>query len=121
MFVRQSVESNLLLGAMPLIDRSPISALLEGVYVVFPKLAERRHQRADTKSGEDHQMLAIRRALISDPKPLMLEEPGLGLAPAVIDALYETLGHLLREALTILLVEQAVEMALEGAHHAYVL
>jgi len=66
-------------------------------------------------------MLPISRALINDPKPLMPDEPGLGLVPAVIDTLYETLGRPLREGLTILLAEQAVEMALEGAHHAYVL
>src|SRR6266849_2241973 len=66
-------------------------------------------------------MLSIRRALINDPKPPMPDRPGLGLVPAVIDTLYETLGRPLREGLTILLVEQAVEMALEGAHRVYVL
>ena len=66
-------------------------------------------------------MLAIGRALMSDPKLLMLDEPSLGLAPAITDALYETLGRLHREGLTILLAEQAIEMALEAADHAYVL
>jgi len=119
--VQQSVERNLLLGATPLTDRSRIAALLERVYTVFPKLAERRHQRAGTMSGGERQMLAIGRALMSDPKLLMLDEPSLGLAPAVIDALYETLVRLHRDGLTILLAEQAVEMALEVADHAYVL
>jgi len=119
--VQQSVERNLLLGATPLTDRSRITALLERVYAVFPKLAERRRQRAGTMSGGERQMLAIGRALMSDPKLLMLDEPSLGLAPAVIDALYETLDRLHREGLTILLAEQAVEMALEVADHAYVL
>ena len=121
MLVQQSVESNLLLGATPLTDRLRMTALLKRVYAVFPKLAERRHQRAGTMSGEERQMLAIRRALVRDPKSLMLDVPGFGLAPAVIDALYEALSRLLPERLTILLAEQAVEMALEGAHHAYVL
>ncbi len=115
--MQHSVESNLLLGATPLTDRSRITTLPERVYAVFPKPAERRHQRVGTMSGDERQMLAIKRALVSDPKPLMLDEPGFGLAPAVVDALYETPGRLLREGLTILLAEQA----LEGAHHAYVL
>jgi branched-chain amino acid transport system ATP-binding protein len=91
------------------------------VYAVFPRLAERRHQRAGTMSGGERQMLAIGRALMSDPRLLMLDEPSLGLAPAVVDVLYETLVRLHREGLTILLAEQAVEMALEVADHAYVL
>jgi branched-chain amino acid transport system ATP-binding protein len=121
LFVQQSVEKNLLLGATPLPDRSRKTALLERVYAVFPQLAERRHQRAGTMSGGERQMLAIGRALMSDPKLLMLDEPSLGLAPAVIDILYETLVRLHREGLTILLAEQAIEMALEVADHAYVL
>jgi branched-chain amino acid transport system ATP-binding protein len=121
LFVQQSVERNLLLGATPLPDRSRKAALLERVYAVFPRLAERRHQRAGTMSGGERQMLAIGRALMSAPKFLMLDEPSLGLAPAVIDVLYETLGRLHQEGLTILLAEQAIEMALEVADHAYVL
>jgi len=72
-------------------------------------------------SGGERQMLAVGRALMSDPKLLMLDEPSLGLAPAVIEAMYETLGRLHRDGLTILLAEQSVEMALEVADHAYVL
>ena len=121
LFVQQSVEKNLLLGATPVADRARKAALLERVYAVFPRLAERRHQRAGTMSGGERQMLAIGRALMSDPKLLMLDEPSLGLAPAVVDLLYETLVRLHREGLTILLAEQAVEMALDAADHAYVL
>jgi branched-chain amino acid transport system ATP-binding protein len=121
LFVQQDVERNLLLGATTVPERSRKTALLERVYSVFPKLAERRHQRAGTMSGGERQMLAIGRALMSDPKLLMLDEPSLGLAPAVIDALYETLVRLHREGLTILLAEQAIEMALEVADRAYVL
>ncbi|MBO0753490.1 MAG: ABC transporter ATP-binding protein [Bradyrhizobiaceae bacterium] len=121
LFVQQSVEKNLLLGATPVARRSHRAALLERVYAVFPRLAERRHQRAGTMSGGERQMLAIGRALMSDPKLLMLDEPSLGLAPGVVDGLYETLVRLHRDGLTILLAEQAVEMALEVADHAYVL
>jgi branched-chain amino acid transport system ATP-binding protein len=121
LFVQQSVENNLLLGATPLADRSRIPALLDRVYALFPRLAERRHQRAGTMSGGERQMLAVGRALMSAPKLLMLDEPSLGLAPAVVEIMYETLTRLHRDGLTILLAEQAIEMALEVADHAYVL
>jgi branched-chain amino acid transport system ATP-binding protein len=121
LFVQQSVENNLLLGATALADRARLPALLERVYTLFPTLAERRHQRAGTMSGGERQMLAVGRALMSEPKLLMLDEPSLGLAPAVIETMYDTLARLHREGLTILLAEQAIEMALEVADHAYVL
>jgi branched-chain amino acid transport system ATP-binding protein len=121
LFVQQSVEKNLLLGATPVAGSARKAALLDRVYAVFPRLAERRRQRAGTMSGGERQMLAIGRALMSDPKLLMLDEPSLGLAPAVVDVLYETLVRLHREGLTILVAEQAVEMALEVADYAYVL
>ena len=121
LFVQQSVENNLLLGATPLADRSRLPDLLERVYALFPRLAERRHQRAGTMSGGERQMLAIGRALMSAPKLLMLDEPSLGLAPAVVETMYDTLIRLHRGGLTILLAEQAIEMALEVADHAYVL
>jgi branched-chain amino acid transport system ATP-binding protein len=121
LFVQQSVENNLRLGATPLTDKGRIAVLLERVYAVFPKLAERRRQRAGTMSGGERQMLAVGRALMSDPKLLMLDEPSLGLAPAVIETMYDTLGRLHRDGLTILLAEQSIEMALEVADHAYVL
>ncbi|MEA2935472.1 MAG: branched-chain amino acid transport system ATP-binding protein, partial [Variibacter sp.] len=84
-------------------------------------LAERRKQRAGTMSGGERQMLAVGRALMSDPKLLMLDEPSLGLAPTTVELLYETLGRLHKEGLTILLAEQSVELALEVADRAYVL
>ena len=121
LFVQQSVENNLRLGATPLTDKARIGVLLERVYAVFPKLAERRRQRAGTMSGGERQMLAVGRALMSDPKLLMLDEPSLGLAPTVIETMYDTLGRLHRDGLTILLAEQSIEMALEVADHAYVL
>jgi branched-chain amino acid transport system ATP-binding protein len=121
LFVQQTVENNLLLGATPLHDKARTAALLERVYELFPKLAERRSQRAGTMSGGERQMLAIGRALMSDPKLLMLDEPSLGLAPAVVETMYETLSRLHKDGLTILLAEQSIELALEVSDHATVL
>ncbi|WGD49176.1 ABC transporter ATP-binding protein [Bradyrhizobium sp. CB1650] len=121
LFVQQSVENNLLLGATPLHDKSRKVALLERVYEIFPRLKERRNQRAGTMSGGERQMLAVGRALMSDPKLLMLDEPSLGLAPAVVESMYETFGRLHREGLTILLAEQSIELALEVSDFATVL
>jgi branched-chain amino acid transport system ATP-binding protein len=121
LFVQQTVEQNLLLGATVLKDRSRIPHLLDRAYTLFPRLAERRRQRAGTLSGGERQMLATGRALMSDPRLLMLDEPSLGLAPAVVESLYETLRRLRGQGLTLLLAEQAVELALEVADHAYVL
>jgi branched-chain amino acid transport system ATP-binding protein len=121
LFVQQSVENNLQLGATPLTNKADTGRLLERVYTLFPRLAERRKQRAGTMSGGERQMLAVGRALMSDPKLLMLDEPSLGLAPTTVEILYETLGRLHKEGLTILLAEQSVELALEVADRAYVL
>lgn len=121
LFVQQSVENNLLLGATPLNDRKRAAILLERVYAIFPRLKERRSQRAGTMSGGERQMLAVGRALMSDPKLLMLDEPSLGLAPAVVESMYETFGRLHREGLTILLAEQSIELALEVSDFATVL
>lgn len=121
LFAMQSVENNLLLGATPLSDRKRIPGLLERVYAVFPKLAERRTQRAGTMSGGERQMLAVGRALMSEPKLLMLDEPSLGLAPAVVDTMYDAFAALHKAGQTILLAEQSVDLALEAADHAYVL
>src|SRR5437762_4787421 len=108
LFTQQSVENNLLLGATPLADRTRITQLLERVYAVFPRLAERRVQRAGTMSGGERQMLAVGRALMSEPKLLLLDEPSLGLAPAVVEQLYDTLVRLHCDGLTLLLAEQSV-------------
>jgi branched-chain amino acid transport system ATP-binding protein len=121
LFTQQSVENNLLLGATPLGERTRIPRLLERVYGVFPRLAERRAQRAGTMSGGERQMLAVGRALMSEPKLLMLDEPSLGLAPAIVDAMYDAFANLHRDGQTILLAEQSVDLALEAADHAYVL
>jgi branched-chain amino acid transport system ATP-binding protein len=87
LFVQQSVENNLLLGASPLRDKARAATLLDRVYEIFPKLAERRSQRAGTMSGGARQMLAVGGALMSDPKLLMLDEPWLGLAPTVVESM----------------------------------
>ena len=121
LFVQQSVENNLMLGATPLNNEARKRELIERVYTTFPKLAERRKQRAGTMSGGERQMLAVGRALMSDPKLLMLDEPSLGLAPAIVETMYETFKQLHTAGLTILLAEQSVELALEIAEFAYVL
>lgn len=121
LFTQQSVENNLMLGATPLADRSRVPRLLERVYSVFPRLAERRKQRAGTMSGGERQMLAVGRALMSDPKLLLLDEPSLGLAPAIVDSMYDAFANLHKDGQTILLAEQSVDLALEAADHAYVL
>ena len=121
LFVQQSVEKNLLLGATPLADKSRIAHMLERVYALFPKLAERRKQQAGTMSGGERQMLAVGRALMSEPELLLLDEPSLGLAPAIIETMYETFLRLHKEGLTVLLAEQSVDLALEVASYAYVL
>jgi branched-chain amino acid transport system ATP-binding protein len=121
LFVTQTVEQNLRLGATALADRSRLPSLFARVYDLFPRLAERRHQLAGTLSGGERQMLAVGRALMSGPRLLMLDEPSLGLAPAVVDALYDTLARLHGEGLTLLLAEQSVPLALDIADYAYVL
>lgn len=121
LFVGQTVEQNLRLGATVLADKLRLPIVLDQVFTLFPRLAERRRQSAGTLSGGERQMLAMGRALMSEPQMLLLDEPSLGLAPAVVETLYETLAHLHKNGLTLLLAEQSVELALEISQHAYVL
>ena len=121
LFVMQSVEQNLRLGATALSNRSRLGELLDRVFTLFPRLSERRRQSAGTLSGGERQMLAVGRALMSDPSLLMLDEPSLGLAPAVVDSMYETLVRLRGSGLTLLVAEQSMELALEIADTATVI
>jgi len=121
LFVTQTVEQNLRLGATVLSDKGKLAALYDRVFALFPRLKERRKQLAGTLSGGERQMLAVGRALMSEPKLLMLDEPSLGLAPAVVDQLYDALFRLREDGLTLLLAEQSIPLALAIADYAYVL
>ena len=116
-----SVEENLNLGAYILSDTRQVRQNLEFVYTLFPKLKERRSQPASTLSGGEQQMVAIGRGLMSRPRILMLDEPSLGLAPLLVDEVFDTIRKLKEEGMTILLVEQNVREALDLADRGYVL
>jgi branched-chain amino acid transport system ATP-binding protein len=118
LFVQQSVENNLKLGATPLRDQARTAVLLERVYEIFPKLKERRNQRAGTMSGGERQMLAVGRALMSNPRVLLLDEPTEGLAPVLVQSIGTLLKTLKSTGVSILLAEQNHQMALRVADSA---
>ncbi|GFN34352.1 ABC transporter ATP-binding protein [Tepidimicrobium xylanilyticum] len=121
-FTALNVEENLLMGAYLRKDKKEIQEDLENVYELFPRLKERRTQMGGTLSGGEQQMLAIGRAMMSKPKLLMLDEPSMGLAPIIVQEIYETIKKLNEERnLTVLLVEQNANLALQAAHYAYVI
>jgi branched-chain amino acid transport system ATP-binding protein len=120
-FTGMSVFENLELGAFIPKARKDRIQSLEWVYGIFPRLAERQSQMAGTLSGGERQMLAIGRALMSRPKLLMLDEPSFGLAPILVELMFEMIAKINQEGVTILLVEQNVQAALELAHRAYLL
>jgi branched-chain amino acid transport system ATP-binding protein len=121
-FVDFTVEENLALGAYTIRDRRAIQSALDYWYDVFPWLAERRRQQAGSLSGGEQQMLAIARALMTQPRILMCDEPSLGLAPTITQDLFALLARLNRErGMAILLVEQNARLTLEIAHRAYVI
>ena len=116
-----TVAENLRMGAVQRRDTDGIRTDTERVYSLFPILKERSRQMAGTLSGGEQQMLAIARALMSRPKLLLLDEPSLGLAPLVVQAIFETITRLKEEGTTILLVEQNARLALDVADRAYVM
>ena len=120
-FPRMTVAENLELGCFAVGARDGLRRELDRIYAIFPVLAERRRQLAGTLSGGQQQMLAIGMGLISHPVLLALDEPSLGLAPMVVDSLYEVVARLRGEGLTVLLVEQQIYAALELADRAYIL
>ena len=119
-FAQLSVKENLEMGAFTR-PASEIPETLEKVYEHFPRLKERQNQMAGTLSGGEQQMLAMGRALMSKPRLMMLDEPSMGLAPILVDQIFEIIETLNKAGTTILLVEQNAQMALSIAHRAYVL
>ncbi len=120
-FTRMSVLENLELGAFTSRARQVKDQTLKWVFGIFPRLEERKRQRAGTLSGGERQMLAIGRALMSKPRLLMLDEPSFGLAPIMVQNMFEMIKEINRQGVTVLLIEQNVRAALEVAHRAYVL
>ncbi len=121
LFPRMSVVENLEMGAYQRSDRAEIRVDLDRVYGLFPRLAERRTQRAGTLSGGEQQMVAIGRALMARPKLLMLDEPSMGLAPIFVEKIFEIIREINEQGTPILLVEQNALMALDVANRGYVL
>ena len=120
-FTRMSVEENLEMGAFSLKDQSDLKKDLDMVYGLFPRLKERRNQKAGTLSGGEQQMLAMGRALMSHPKTILMDEPSMGLSPKLVKEIFSIIRKLHEQGITILLVEQNAKMALSISDRAYVL
>ena len=121
LFPRMTVGDNLLMGAYTRNDKPGIATDMDRVFTLFPRLKERRAQIAGTLSGGEQQMLAMGRALMASPKLLMLDEPSLGLAPILIETIFNIVREINAQGVPVLLVEQNASKALEVAHRAYVL
>ena len=120
-FGRLTVTENLEMGAYSQSDRQKIQQSIDRIFTLFPRLKERRQQVAGTLSGGEQQMLATGRALMTNPKLLLMDEPSMGLAPVLVDSIFDTIKRLHEEGTTILLVEQNARMALQVADRGYVL
>jgi branched-chain amino acid transport system ATP-binding protein len=121
LFSRMTVLENLEMGAFQRRDKDGVAADIERVYELFPRLSERRAQKAGTLSGGEQQMCAIGRALLARPRLLLLDEPSMGLAPVLVERIFEVIVDINKQGTTVLLVEQNAAMALEIAHRGYVL
>jgi branched-chain amino acid transport system ATP-binding protein len=120
-FPRMTVKENLELGAFLRNDKAAVNADMDRVLELFPRLKERIKQTAGTMSGGEQQMLAVSRALMGDPKLLLLDEPSMGLAPVLVELIFDTIVKIRKQGITILLIEQNATAALEVADRAYVL
>ncbi len=119
-FAQLTIEENLAMGAFARADGG-VAGDVERVFTLFPRLKEHRRQTAGTLSGGEQQMLAIGRALMSRPRLLLLDEPSMGLAPLMVERIFEVIRQIAAEGVTLLLVEQNARLALEASHRAYVL
>ncbi|OZI41336.1 ABC transporter ATP-binding protein [Bordetella genomosp. 5] len=120
-FGQLTIEENLAMGAYTRRDAAQIRQDTERVFTLFPRLAERRKQAAGTLSGGEQQMVAMGRAMIARPKLLLLDEPSMGLAPLMVEKVFEVVRTIANEGVTILLIEQNARLALENSHRGYVM